>query len=166
MPKSQFYDPEKVCVRGKLSFQDIPLLQYDKTMAQELEEGNYQKEDIHSLVWADEIKISDGTVWPFRNWLHAFRQRHQQNRDCAQNGPNIRQHLKKTHEQSQQERIANPEQQKPQQRCAADKQTGFEHTGQVAQYGVFAAKQRAKEGRSPMNGQTQNEVIGDDSTLS
>lgn len=46
MPKSQFYDPEKVCVRGKLSFQDIPLLQYDKTMAQELEAGNYQKEDL------------------------------------------------------------------------------------------------------------------------
>jgi len=42
-------DPEKVRARGQLNFQPIPVNQYDKTVADELAAGNYQKEDLFRI---------------------------------------------------------------------------------------------------------------------
>ena len=46
MPKSQFLDPDKTRASGKISFADIPVCTYKKTIKQELKEGNYTKEDL------------------------------------------------------------------------------------------------------------------------
>ena len=46
MPKSQFIDPKGLRKPGKIKFTDIPVNQYNKTIEQELAEGNYTKEDL------------------------------------------------------------------------------------------------------------------------
>ena len=46
MPKSLYVDPVKTRAKGKIKFQDIPVCAYNKTVKQELEEGNYTKEDL------------------------------------------------------------------------------------------------------------------------
>ena len=46
MPKSLYVDPRETRAPGKIHFEDIPVNQYNKTVAQELEEGNYTKEDL------------------------------------------------------------------------------------------------------------------------
>ena len=46
MPKSLYIDPVKVREPGYIHFEDIPVCQYNKTIKQELEEGNYTKEDL------------------------------------------------------------------------------------------------------------------------
>ncbi len=46
MPKSLFVDPSEVRAPGKVHFEDIPVNQYNKSVAQELAEGNYTKEDL------------------------------------------------------------------------------------------------------------------------
>jgi len=43
MPRSQFVDPKEVHKKGMLTFQDIPLNQYDKTIKEE--KNNYTKEE-------------------------------------------------------------------------------------------------------------------------
>ena len=46
MPKSLYIDPVAVRQPGYIHFTDIPVCQYNKTVKQELEEGNYTKEDL------------------------------------------------------------------------------------------------------------------------
>ena len=46
MPKSLYIDPVKVREPGYIHFEDIPVCQYNKTIKQELDEGNYTKEDL------------------------------------------------------------------------------------------------------------------------
>jgi len=46
MPKSLYVDPVKTRAKGKIKFQDIAVCTYNKTVKQELEEGNYTKEDL------------------------------------------------------------------------------------------------------------------------
>ena len=46
MPKSLYIDPVAVRQPGKIHFEDIPVCQYNKTIKQEMEEGNYTKEDL------------------------------------------------------------------------------------------------------------------------
>ncbi len=46
MPKSLYVDPVEARKAGKIKFQDIPVCAYKKTVAQELKEGNYTKEDL------------------------------------------------------------------------------------------------------------------------
>lgn len=46
MPKTMFVNPDEVRALGKITFQDIPLNVYNKTVGQELEEGNFTKEDL------------------------------------------------------------------------------------------------------------------------
>ena len=46
MPKTMFVNPDEVRAPGKITFQDIPLNVYNKTVGQELEEGNFTKEDL------------------------------------------------------------------------------------------------------------------------
>ena len=46
MPKSLFVDPSQVRAPGKVTFNDIPVNQYNKTVAQELESGKFTKEDL------------------------------------------------------------------------------------------------------------------------
>ena len=46
MPKSLFVDPSVVRAPSTVSFQDIPVNQYNKTVAEELESGRYTKEDL------------------------------------------------------------------------------------------------------------------------
>lgn len=46
MPKSLYVDPVKTRAAGKIHFKDIPVCAYKKTVKQELEEGNYTKEDL------------------------------------------------------------------------------------------------------------------------
>ena len=46
MPKSLFVDPSVVRAPSTVSFQDIPVNQYNKTVSEELESGRYTKEDL------------------------------------------------------------------------------------------------------------------------
>ncbi len=46
MPKSLFVDPSQVRAPGKVTFNDIPVNQYNKTVAEELESGKFTKEDL------------------------------------------------------------------------------------------------------------------------
>ena len=46
MPKSLFVDPNLVRAPGKVTFNDIPVNQYNKTIAEELASGKYTKEDL------------------------------------------------------------------------------------------------------------------------
>ena len=46
MPKSLYIDPVKVREPGYIHFEDIPVCQYNKTIKQELDEGNYTREDL------------------------------------------------------------------------------------------------------------------------
>ncbi len=46
MPKSLFVDPVKVREPGKVTFNDIPVNQYNKTVSEELASGKYTKEDL------------------------------------------------------------------------------------------------------------------------
>ncbi|MBO5727874.1 MAG: dehydrogenase, partial [Oscillospiraceae bacterium] len=46
MPKSLFVDPAEVRAPGKVTFQDIPVNQYKKTIAQELKSKRYTKQDL------------------------------------------------------------------------------------------------------------------------
>jgi len=46
MPKSLFVDPAVVRQPGKVTFNDIPVNQYNKTVKEELESGKYTKEDL------------------------------------------------------------------------------------------------------------------------
>ena len=46
MPKSLYVDPVETRAAGTIHFEDIPVCQYNKTVKQELEEGNYTKEDL------------------------------------------------------------------------------------------------------------------------
>ncbi len=46
MPKSLFVDPSLVRAPGKVTFQDIPVNQYNKTVSEELASGKYTKEDL------------------------------------------------------------------------------------------------------------------------
>lgn len=46
MPKSLYIDPDKMRAEGKVSFDDIPINTYKKTVKEEFDEGNYTKEDL------------------------------------------------------------------------------------------------------------------------
>lgn len=46
MPKSLYVDPDKMRAEGKITFKDIPINVYKKTVKEEVEEGNYTKEDL------------------------------------------------------------------------------------------------------------------------
>ena len=46
MPKSIFVDPDKMRAEGKITFKDIPINVYKKSVQEELDEGNYTKEDL------------------------------------------------------------------------------------------------------------------------
>lgn len=46
MPKSLYVDPDKMRSEGKITFKDIPINVYKKTVKEEVEEGNYTKEDL------------------------------------------------------------------------------------------------------------------------
>ena len=46
MPKSQHLDPNKMRAPNRIHFQDIPINQYNKSIATELKEGNFTKEDL------------------------------------------------------------------------------------------------------------------------
>jgi len=46
MPKSLFVDPDQVRKPGKVTFNDIPVNQYNKTVAEELASGKFTKEDL------------------------------------------------------------------------------------------------------------------------
>ena len=46
MPKSLFVDPAVVRAPGKVTFNDIPVNQYNKTVKEELESGKFTKEDL------------------------------------------------------------------------------------------------------------------------
>ena len=46
MPKSLYVDPDKMRSEGKITFQDIPINVYKKSVKEELEEGNFTKEDL------------------------------------------------------------------------------------------------------------------------
>ena len=44
MPKSLFVDPSVVRAPGKVTFNDIPVNQYNKTVKEELDSGKFTKE--------------------------------------------------------------------------------------------------------------------------
>ena len=46
MPKSLYVDPDKMRSEGKITFKDIPINTYKKTVKEEFEEGNFTKEDL------------------------------------------------------------------------------------------------------------------------
>ena len=46
MPKSLFVDPDKMRAEGKITFKDIPINVYKKSVQEELDEGNFTKEDL------------------------------------------------------------------------------------------------------------------------
>ncbi|MBE6996374.1 MAG: dehydrogenase [Ruminococcaceae bacterium] len=46
MPKSLFVDPAEVRASGKVTFNEIPVNQYNKTIAEELSSGRFTKEDL------------------------------------------------------------------------------------------------------------------------
>ena len=46
MPKSIFVDPDKMRAEGKITFKDIPINTYKKSIQEELDEGNFTKEDL------------------------------------------------------------------------------------------------------------------------
>ena len=46
MPKSLFVDPKEVRAAGKVTFNDIPVNQYKKSVKDELKSGKYTKEDL------------------------------------------------------------------------------------------------------------------------
>ena len=46
MPKSLYIDPDKMRAAGKIEFQDIPVNVYNKSIKDELKEGNFTKEDL------------------------------------------------------------------------------------------------------------------------
>ncbi len=52
MPKSQFYDPQKLLKRGVLTFADIPLFQYDRTLKQELHDHRFSTDALKGI-WRD-----------------------------------------------------------------------------------------------------------------
>ena len=54
MPKSLYIDPVKVREPGYIHFEDIPVCQYNKTIKQELEEGNYTNCLLYTSDAADE----------------------------------------------------------------------------------------------------------------
>jgi len=43
MPKSLYVDPDQLRAEGKITFQDIPVNTYKKTVKEELEEGNFTR---------------------------------------------------------------------------------------------------------------------------
>ena len=46
MPKSLYIDPDKMRAEVKITFKDIPINTYKKTIKEEMEEGNFTKEDL------------------------------------------------------------------------------------------------------------------------
>lgn len=46
MPKSLYIDPDKMRAEGKITFKDIPINAYKKTIKEEMDEGNFTKEDL------------------------------------------------------------------------------------------------------------------------
>ena len=46
MPKSMYVSPDPKFEAREITFENIPVCQYNKTIKQELEEGNYTKEDL------------------------------------------------------------------------------------------------------------------------
>ena len=46
MPKSLFVDPKEVRAAGSVTFNEIPVNQYNKTVSEELKSGRYTKEDL------------------------------------------------------------------------------------------------------------------------
>ena len=46
MPKSLYVDPNVVRAPGKVTFNDIPVNQYKKSVKDELKSGKYTKEDL------------------------------------------------------------------------------------------------------------------------
>ncbi|MBQ5996734.1 MAG: dehydrogenase, partial [Bacteroidales bacterium] len=49
MPKSIYIDPKEIRKAGKITFPTIPVMQYKKTIKQELAEGNFTKEDLMNI---------------------------------------------------------------------------------------------------------------------
>ena len=64
MPKSLYIDPVKVREPGYIHFEDIPVCQYNKTIKQELEEGNYTKEDLIRIYRDMASAVSSSTCSP------------------------------------------------------------------------------------------------------
>ena len=46
MPKSLYVDPDKMRAEGKITFKDIPINVYKKSVKEEVDEGNFTKEDL------------------------------------------------------------------------------------------------------------------------
>lgn len=67
MPKSQFYDPKELLQRGVLTFADIPLFSYDRTLKQELQEGRFSTQALKGI-WRDMQWIRE-----FENMLNSIR---------------------------------------------------------------------------------------------
>lgn len=49
MPKSMFVNPDEVRRKGKISFRDIPMNAYDRTVKDEFREGVYTKEELKEI---------------------------------------------------------------------------------------------------------------------
>ena len=49
MPKVKFIDPEKVRKTGEVTFKNIPVNQYDKTVSEELDSKNFTKDDLKRI---------------------------------------------------------------------------------------------------------------------
>ena len=62
MPKSLYIDPDKMRAEGKITFQDIPVNAYKKTIQEELDEGNFTKEDL--------IRLGDGGLCQMCSTCH------------------------------------------------------------------------------------------------
>ena len=46
MPKSIFIDPKEVRKAGEIKIAPIPVMQYNKSIKDEMKEGNFTKEDL------------------------------------------------------------------------------------------------------------------------
>ena len=46
MPKSLYVDPDKMRAEGKITFKDIPINVYKKSVKEEVEEGNHPGGDV------------------------------------------------------------------------------------------------------------------------
>ena len=58
MPKSQYVAPEELRAAGIIHFEDMPMNQYNKTIEQELKEGNFTKADLLGI-YADMLAIRE-----------------------------------------------------------------------------------------------------------
>lgn len=58
MPKSMYIEPGPKFTKRKITFDDIPVCQYSKSIAQEVKDGNFTKEDLLGI-YADMVAIRE-----------------------------------------------------------------------------------------------------------